>query len=294
MAAVSWQTKQNKLLICQCRQLINFLVNMMKIGLMSDIHSEFYRSNPEWLPPLPEEVDVLILAGDIHIGKATIELVSRISNALPDTIILFVAGNHEFYKQHYETALAQFRAAFTGNEKIHFLENDSITIKEMHFFGATLWTGFDPYIEGVTLIDTMAYARNQISDFCYITTDENRRLFNPADVRDIYLETKQAITRFLCAHDPEKSVVITHFPPSLSLRNPNFNKIDLITSYFSANCDDLIQTYKPRYWLYGHHHWSERRMHFETECVTNQLCYPNEHYRNGWSFNPQLVINLSS
>jgi calcineurin-like phosphoesterase family protein len=49
--------------------------------------------------PLPEDVNVLVLAGDIHIGKAAIELVSRISNALPDTIILFVTGNHEFYKQ---------------------------------------------------------------------------------------------------------------------------------------------------------------------------------------------------
>lgn len=46
---------------------------------MCDIHGEFYRSNPEWLTPLPEDVDVLVLAGDIHIGKAAIELVSRVS-----------------------------------------------------------------------------------------------------------------------------------------------------------------------------------------------------------------------
>lgn len=133
---------------------------------------------------------MLVLAGDIHIGKAAIELVSRISNALPDTIILFVVGNHEFYKQQYETTLAHFRAAFTRNEKIHFFENESMTIKEMHFFGATLWTGFEPNIEGTTLIDTMTYARNRISDFSYIPTDENHRLFNPADLREIYLKTK--------------------------------------------------------------------------------------------------------
>ena len=265
---------------------------MIKIALMSDIHGEFYRSTPDWLPPLPKEADVLVLAGDIHVGNTAIDLVTRISNALPDTVILYVAGNHEFYKQHYENTLANFRSAFANNPKIHFLENDAVTIGEFHFFGATLWTGFDPYLEGATLIDTMTNARNQISDFHYIATGQDRRLFNPADARDIYLNTKKAIDAFLNKHDPRKSVVITHFPPSLELRNPNFRKIDLTTSYFSANCDDLIERYKPRCWLYGHHHWSERRMHFETECITNQLCYPAEYYRNGWSFDGDLVFEL--
>lgn len=118
------------------------------------------------------------------------------------------------------------------------------------------------------MIDTLTNARNQISDFHYITMGKDKRLFNPADVRDIYLNTKKAIQAFLNEHDPRKSVVITHFPPSLELRNPNFKKIELTTSYFSANCDDLIERYKPRCWLYGHHHCRN------AECTLKQSALP--------------------
>src|SRR5690606_8295297 len=99
----------------------------MKIALMSDIHAEFYR--PTWLPPLPVDADVLVLGGDIHVGLALIEFVHRISEALPETDLVVVAGNHEFYRQHRNKTLALYRNAFLDHDKIHFLENDYVDIQ---------------------------------------------------------------------------------------------------------------------------------------------------------------------
>ena len=59
---------------------------------MSDVHAEFYRNELNWLPPLPDHPDVLVLAGDIHVGKALIDFVTRVSAALPNTHIVFIAG----------------------------------------------------------------------------------------------------------------------------------------------------------------------------------------------------------
>jgi len=44
----------------------------MKIALVSDIHAEFYRNQPNWLPPLPNNSDVLVLAGDICVFLPTV------------------------------------------------------------------------------------------------------------------------------------------------------------------------------------------------------------------------------
>ncbi|MEC8428645.1 MAG: metallophosphoesterase, partial [Pseudomonadota bacterium] len=68
----------------------------MNLAYASDLHFEYHREDPNWLPALPENADVLVLAGDIDSGADAIESVRRLSDALPDTDIIYVAGNHEF------------------------------------------------------------------------------------------------------------------------------------------------------------------------------------------------------
>src|SRR6218665_550461 len=98
----------------------------MKIALISDVHAEFYKNEPDWLPPLPENPDVLVLAGDIHVGKLLIPFIERVSKALPHTHLVFIAGNHEFYRQYRLATLSAYREAFVGYTRIHFLENDCV------------------------------------------------------------------------------------------------------------------------------------------------------------------------
>ncbi|EIK43190.1 metallophosphoesterase [Cellvibrio sp. BR] len=92
----------------------------MKIALISDIHAEFYKNEPDWLPPLPENPDVLVLAGDIHIGKLLIPFIERVSKALPRTCLVVIAGNHEFYRQYRLSTLNAYREAFVEHTRIHF------------------------------------------------------------------------------------------------------------------------------------------------------------------------------
>ena len=116
---------------------------MISIAIASDLHFEFHQGDAAWLPPLPATCDVLILAGDIGVGAGALEAVLKMAKALPNTQIVWVAGNHEFYRQSMETQLAYYRKECARLDRVHFLENERVDILGYTFLGCTLWTGFD-------------------------------------------------------------------------------------------------------------------------------------------------------
>lgn len=265
----------------------------MKISLLSDIHAEYYRSTLNWLPPLPDNPDVLVLAGDIHVGKGMIDLVTRISEKLPETHIVIVAGNHEFYRQYRVLTINTYKEAFANHDRIHFLENDYVDIGGIRFIGATLWTGFPLFDTGQSVDAIMAYVKEDISDFSLIADDSGTtvKAFTPEAARELFIESKAYIGSILKQSNPDQTVVITHFPPAMELRHPKF-EIDMITSYFTADCLDLIQNYQPVYWFYGHNHWSLAKQIGKTMLVSNQFGYPGERERGGGGFAPNLIYEL--
>lgn len=264
----------------------------MKIALISDIHAEFYRNQPNWLPPLPNNPDVLVLAGDIHVGKQLIPFIERISEALPNTHIVFIAGNHEFYRHYRRATLNSFRQAFMAHTKIHFLENSFVDIEDVRFIGATLWTGFPLHLPEHSQEQVMAYAKDTVSDFSLIAEDTGVvHAFTPEESKMLFEDSKAKIKEVLEQSNPDRCVVITHFPPAKQLLHPRFPP-DKVSSYFTADCLDLIEKYQPAYWFYGHNHWSAKTNMGKTQLVSNQFGYPNEHSKMGFDFDPDFIVAL--
>ena len=246
----------------------------MRIAFASDVHVEFYRHDPAWIPPLPDSCDVLVLAGDIDNHKHAIESVQRISDALPATEVIFVAGNHEFYRKSIDRQILRFREAFADHQRIHYLENDSLELEGITFLGCTLWSGFDA-LGPETVEPCMTEARRGILDFQVIRTDAGSRPFYPMDAAVRYQESRTFLQAALAQSAPEQTVVITHFPPCMEVRHKGILP-NLLTGYFQANCLDIIQTFQPAAWIYGHNHWSDDIMLGKTRVVSNQLGYPEE------------------
>lgn len=249
----------------------------MSIAYASDLHFEFHRHNPHWMPDLPENPDVLILAGDIDVGDEVIDSVQRISESLPNTQIIFIAGNHEFYAHHHQVQVERYREAFTNNTKVHFLEQGTIEIYGMTFLGCTLWTGFDVLPEH-SIEKSMAVAHRAIGDFEWIGVSGQKNSYlraSPEYLREQYLHSRAWLGKAFATADPQSTVVVTHFPPHsrcLHGRIPT----DILTNYFVANCDDLIEEFQPTAWIYGHNHWSDRFKVGQTIVTSNQLGYPQE------------------
>ena len=95
----------------------------MKILVLSDLHLEFAN-----LSPPNSKVDLVILAGDIwkkdqgiHWARAT----------WPTIPIIYLAGNHEFYRTERNACLGALRSS-AQKANVHFLENDEIEIGRAH------------------------------------------------------------------------------------------------------------------------------------------------------------------
>lgn len=247
-----------------------------EIAFASDIHFEFYREHPNWLPPLPSSADILILAGDIDIGDHAISTIRRIAQHLKNKHIIFVAGNHEFYGHDVDEQISKYREAFAAEKYIHFLENDKIELLGITFLGCTLWTGFDAF-EEYSYNESLVEAQRRIADFHYIkhTLGQKQYRFLASAAESKFLNSKEWLRNELSYCDPEVTVVVTHFPPHTSLQHGVIEK-DVLANYFVAKCDDLINEYQPKYWIYGHNHWPVSKQVGKTKLLSNQLGYPEE------------------
>jgi predicted phosphodiesterase len=78
-------------------EIVIFLVPIMKIQIISDLHQEFGSMDLSF-----EGADVVVLAGDINLGTKGIEW---IKSTITDIPVIYVLGNHEYYKGSYPKTL---------------------------------------------------------------------------------------------------------------------------------------------------------------------------------------------
>src|SRR5258708_7876009 len=99
---------------------------MTRVLVLSDLHIEF---GPLAVPQV--DVDLVILAGDIHVGWASPAWAEDLAHRL-DAPVVLVAGNHEFYgsmrsrERDMERTIDAYRAASTASDgRLLFLERES-------------------------------------------------------------------------------------------------------------------------------------------------------------------------
>lgn len=144
----------------------------MKIITYSDLHLEF---GTRFRPPEDSVADVMILAGDI----ITFRDFNPLSHPLAKwkKPVLFVAGNHEYYRgkpiEQDNTRFKDWLAVHHPN--VIFLQNESVEIDGVQFFGGTMWTNFSGGNKRA-----MEFARRKMNDYKYIYAEENR-LLEPED-----------------------------------------------------------------------------------------------------------------
>lgn len=131
----------------------------MHLQIASDLHLEFLKQRfpTERLIQPAAEADILILAGDICHGTDAIALFR--DWPVP---VLYLAGNHEFYKCDLQATRDSLRAAAQGTN-VRFLDNDAMDIDGIRFLGTTLWTDYRLGADR-TQEQLMAYAEPRIND----------------------------------------------------------------------------------------------------------------------------------
>lgn len=250
------------------------------IHILSDLHLEF-----EQFQPAVNNADIIILAGDIHVGTKGL---SWARDNFPMSEIIYVAGNHEFYHFNYNKLLEQFRIE-AKEFQIHFLENDEVILNGIRFLGCTLWTDYKSS-KSMTQEEAMNSLEYRLADHRLITVDNDNNknsYFSTRHAWRIHKDSTSWLTRKLFDNSFDgKTVIVTHHGPSNLCEHKIFGHSDFSGAFYS-NLPNLIA--QADIWISGHSHSNLDVITNETRLISNQKGYPNETITD---FNKRLIITL--
>ena len=235
----------------------------MRIQVLSDIHLEFgLRSFTVY------DSDLLVCAGDIHTGINGFKWISEQARDFP---IIYVIGNHEYYRQTYPKLLTKLRECAKGTN-VHLLENNSISLNGICFHGSTLWTDFD------LLGDPQAAGfecQQKMNDYRLIRRLPTYSRLRWQDSLELHKRSLRWLENSLNNSQASKNVVISHHAPSMKSVPKEYQDV-LVSAAYASNLDDFILRLEPDLWIHGHIHHSCDYYIGKSRIICNPAGYPGE------------------
>jgi hypothetical protein len=217
----------------------------VKLQLLSDLHLE----TEDFVPVPAPGAELLVLAGDID---ATWQGLAQFANwPVP---VLFVPGNHEFDGRPVEQVVPALRRACAGLG-IRLLHRESLVLdaadgRRLRFVGVVRWSDFDVF--GAAQRERAMRAAGY-----FLRLMDATRQGQPFDAEAVRAEglADRAWLEAELMRPPrgawDRTVVVTHFAPSLRSADPRYGRQPGTASFCNAD-DDLIG--RADLWLHGHLH----------------------------------------
>jgi hypothetical protein len=287
----------------------------MKLQLLSDLHLE---ADPLFRAVPTPGADLLVLAGDVgsyqirRDGSRMAEPdwgLQRFS-PLPQYAgwpvpVLYVPGNHEYDALDMDEAHADLRAA-CDRLGIRWLERETALIEGVRFVGTTLWSDYDALVgvgadpalgrpgDGVGAPTETERLRLREKAFraanFYLNKMAGQRggaLFDAAAMRELALECQAWLAAELARPHPGKTVVVTHFAPTLHSADPRYG-LSPGTAGFCNALDHLLPL--ADLWLHGHLHCPTDVRVGRCRIAANPLGYASKNEQLG--FQPHQLITV--
>jgi predicted MPP superfamily phosphohydrolase len=249
---------------------------MIRVLYMSDLHLEMER----WRLPLPGwpaflarhkalaahpargpmlddlgDIDLAVLAGDIHGGLRGIVYADQLAKYLRAPVV-FVAGNHEYYRHNMARLLPAFRNAAAHTEgRVHFLENAAAAFtirgRRLNVLGCTLWTDYELHGRAFT---GMLEAERCMNDHVFI--QHAGGAFRPEDALARHRESRIWLHKTLAGlrrTEPQsQNLIVTHHAPSAAFLGTRTGAV--APAYGSEMLAEFAHL-KPAAWFHGHTHY---------------------------------------
>lgn len=267
----------------------------MKLLILSDLHLEHHAFD---VAPGGERIDAhadaVVLAGDINEGLEGLRW-ARLS--FPDKRIIYVAGNHEYYRQEWPRHLSDMRA-LAAELGIDFLERDSVVIDGVRFLGATLWTDF--LLHGPEQMKpSMHMASARMNDYSLIRLPKSPKDYAPYYsyhskklVPQLTLEQHQMAVQWLQRELPSapsmRTVVVTHHAPH-PRSMPAGSLGDMLAPVYASDLEALMG--QAAVWIHGHVHDSFDYELHGTRIISNPRGYPHRKGRSAHGVNDNFVAD---
>jgi predicted phosphodiesterase len=236
----------------------------MRLQILSDLHLEFGTIS------IPETVaDVVVLAGDIHVGREGLRWALK---QFPKTPVIYVLGNHEFYRHSLPDLTETLKQESDGSH-IHVLENNAVEISGYTFLGCTLWTDF--LLLGQQEAG-MLTAEDIMSDYKVIDFGPQNRVLRARDTARLHAQSAAWLRSELAERkNRANTIIVTHHAPSIRSEAP-YHLQSMLSSAFASNLDSLVDQSGVPLWIHGHTHYNVDYRIGSTRVLTNQHGYPQE------------------
>ncbi len=250
-----------------------------RLRAFSDLHTEFA---PLQLPRVA--ADLVVLAGDIGKGVRGVKWAAA---AFPNTPVVYVPGNHEYYGGAVPRTLEKMRAAAEGTN-VQVLERNELCLRQVRILATTLWTDFALFgPEQVWLSSEVAAA--SMNDYKKIRTSPRFSRLRPADTRREHTVARAWLRARLAEEtDAKMTVVVTHHAPSARSLAPRFAE-DKLSAAYASNLDKLVETSGADLWIHGHTHHCVDYTIGATRVWSNQYGYPDDPVAD---FDPVGLVEL--
>jgi Calcineurin-like phosphoesterase len=281
----------------------------VNIQLLSDLHLE---SHPHFTAAPAPGADVLVLAGDIGSYQPGSKLtehgiadfgLARFSPLPPaeggagwPVPVLFLPGNHEYDGLDFDAAHARLRET-CRRLNIIWLERETLVLGGIRFVGCTLWTDFDALTTdaaraGDITIGQQLKAREKAFRAAnhYLKKNHALRGGEPMlaeAVREEGLASQAWLREALEQPFDGKTVVVTHFAPSLLSADPRYG-LSPGTAGFCNSLDELLS--KATLWLHGHLHCPVDYLKNGCRVVANPLGYAGKGEQD--AFRPGFCVKF--
>jgi len=249
----------------------------MRILVLSDLHLEFSS-----FPLDPPAVDVVVLAGDTHLGVRGVRWAAETFDGTP---VIYVPGNHEYYRSAYPRLLSRMVEAARGSS-VMVLDNDWTQIKGVSFFGATLWTDF--LLTGDQEL-AMLECQNEVTDYRLIRINPSYRWITPRRTLTLHNSSVRWLGASLDRCSGPRVVVTHHAPSPRSFGEAGVPETPLSAGY-ASDLEPLVEASGAALWVHGHLHLSADYRVGRTRVICNPRGYPDESRVNG--FDEQLIVEV--
>lgn len=245
----------------------------MRIHLLSDLHLEF-----QDFSPATHDADVVVLAGDIDLLARGVEWANKNFHCP----VIYVAGNHEYYKGHLPRTLEKMKAkAFSY---VHVLENDQVVIDGVRFLGTTGWTDFYSADNATT---AMLAAQISMNDYKQIRTGNQYHRIRPVDLQQKSKFAKHWLLSNLSTKYQGKTVVVTHHAPLPEYAPGIKYELGHLAAAYVNDWNEF-SGFDIDLWLHGHTHVGYEKTIEGIRYASNPRGYPFE--ETGFVNDLMLVI----
>ena len=251
---------------------------MLKIQIISDIHIEYKNNSiPDPNDYITPSADVLILAGDIgslYKYDQLLGFLTKLSNMFQ--IIIYVAGNQEFYIQHdidheplpFNTLIQRFESLQTKINNLYVLNQNSLIINDVLISGCTLWSDvkipLPKFIVRVHGFTNKMYLTKHQSDVNFIK-------------KMVQYSKEKKLKFFLVTHHCPSYKVLTNV---LDDRITTNRAQDKFVSLYVSDLENLINGNDIDTWVCGHTHKNFNFKLNGTTILSNQKGKPKDKIMN--------------